>query len=106
MFHYQGKKMNIEIKQDVFDITKRLKEIDESYFVVFNLNRNKFELHSSQQHPSSYCLTFPFNTLDERAITLANKTRKENKDKLIKEMEEENQRLLKTMEKQALKEIL
>lgn len=85
--------MNLKIESDVFDIVKRLKEIDNSYFVVFSKAKLKFELHHAIQPITTYCLTFPFDCLDERCIELTLKTRQQNKEKLIKEMEKENERL-------------
>ena len=87
-----GKNMLIKIFEDVFFITNRLKEIDENYFVVFNTQKKKFEVHSSKQK-QSYCLTVPYKTLDQRTISLVLKTRKENFDKILKEIEEENAKI-------------
>lgn len=85
--------MNIKIENDVFDIVKRIKEIDSNYFVVFNKKKLKFELHHSAQPLTTYCLTFPYECLDTRCVDLTYKTRQQNKEKLIKEMEEENEKL-------------
>lgn len=95
--------MKIEIKNDLFDITNRLKQIDKDYFVLYNTNKKVFELHVKNQAFNSYSLTFPFSSLDERALTFALKTRVENKEKLIKEMEEENKRLEKQEEQRLLR---
>lgn len=95
--------MKIEIKNDLFDIANRLKQIDKDYFVLFNTNKKVFELHAKNQAYNSYCLTFPFDVLDERAITLTLKTRVQNKEKLIKEMEEQNQELKKQEEQKLLR---
>lgn len=84
--------MNV-IEDDVFDIVKRIKEIDSDYFVVFNKQKLLFELHHASQPLTSYCLTFPFEHLDVRAVDFVQKTKRQNKDKLIKEMEEENEKL-------------
>lgn len=95
--------MKIEIKNDLFDIANRLKQIDKDYFVLFNTSKKVFELHAKGQPYSSYCLTFPYTELDERAVSLALKTRAENKDKLIKEMEEENQKHIKAQQQKLLR---
>lgn len=79
-----------EIESDCLEIVDRLKAIDPSYYVVRNLDTQKFELHSRDQKPFSYCLTIPFDTLDERTISLALKTRVQNSDKLFEELEREN----------------
>ena len=84
--------MLIKIEEDVFDITKRLKEIDESYFVMVNTQKQKFEVHSSAQK-HTYCLTIPHKNLDARTISLTLKTRIENTEKILAEIEENNKKL-------------
>ena len=85
-------KRSFEIESDCLDIIKRIKAIDEDYFVVFNLDKKKFELHNKSQGGNTYCLTFPFDTLDERAVTLVLKTRVQNSDALFEEMQRENEK--------------
>lgn len=84
--------MNLNIESDVFDIVARLKEIDSDYYVVWNESKTKFELHHNSQPLTSYCLTFPYNTLDARCVDLALKTRAQNRDKLLREMNLENEK--------------
>ena len=81
--------MKIEIKDDVFDIVSRLKQIDSDYFVLYNLDCGRFELHCKNQAHTSYCLSFE-DRLDYRAIEKTLKTRKQNKDKLFEELKGEN----------------
>lgn len=83
----------IEIKQDLYNICKRLKQIDSSYFVMYNKSTSKYEIHSSEQYGNTYALTIPYNKLDKRAIDYCLSTRRENYLKLIKEMEINNQKL-------------
>ncbi len=82
-----------EITSDCLDIVKRIKVIDKDYFVMFNVPKQKFELHHKTQLKKTYCLTFPFDTLDERAVTYVLKTRVQNSDEIFEKMERENQRL-------------
>ena len=99
----------IRIEADCFDIANRLREIDRSYEVYFNLNSRCYEVHSRDQVKSTYCFRVPFKNLDERTIYFAIKTLSKNKDNLIKEIEESNLRLEKeNLKKQvdALKEIV
>ncbi len=91
-----------EIKSDCLDIVKRLKAIDKSYFVVRNLSKNTFELHSHNQLKKTYCLTIPYDTLDERTIDLALKTRVCNSDEIFKMIDEHNARREKMVVKQVL----
>ncbi len=85
--------MKIEIKNDLFNIVNRLKQIDENYFVLFNLKNKKFELHNKMQGNKTYCLTFPFNTLDERAVEHAYKTSVKNASKIFFEIETQNKKI-------------
>ncbi len=83
----------IKIESDVFFICQRLKEVDESYQVFYNLRTESYEVHSSEQQKNSYCFKIPFDRLDERTIDYAVKTRSENRDKLLKEIELNNKRI-------------
>lgn len=83
--------MKIKIESDVFDICERIKKIDENYFVLFNLNSNKFEIHNSKSK-NSYCLTIPYGQLDSRAIELLHSTSIRNYDKIIKNLDAENEK--------------
>ncbi len=85
-------KIQTVIENDVLDISSRLKEVDLSYFVVFNHERNVFEVHSNQQVRESYCFTIPFEKLDERTIFYARKTHVSRKDELIKELDMQNKK--------------
>ena len=51
--------MKIKIESDVFDIAKRLKQINESYYILFDTSKQKFELHSKEQQ-NSYCFSYRF----------------------------------------------
>lgn len=95
-------KKSFKIESDCLDIIKRIKSIDKHYFVVLNLNTQKFELHNTSQGKNSYCLTFPFNVLDERAYLHVLKTRVQNSDALFEEMERQN----KLLEKKQINSVL
>ena len=85
--------MLIEIENDVYFIVDRLREIDEDYQIFFNTKRKVFEVHHKGQIGDSYCLTVPYKTLDKRTLDLVNKTKRENCEKLLLEMERENRKL-------------
>lgn len=81
--------MKIKIDSDVFDIIKRINEIDEGYFILFDLDKNKFELHNINQ-PNTYCLTYPYDNLDERMISLIYKTNSRYIDNIIEDIDKNN----------------
>lgn len=82
--------MKIDVNFDVYNISKRIKDIDKSYYIVFDTSKQKFEIHNSNQIGSTYCLTLPFNELDERCLGYVRKTQSVNIDELLNELECEN----------------
>ena len=74
--------MKIKIDDDVFNITERIKEIDEGYYVIYNTSSKKFEVHNKYTK-NKYCLTIPYSQLDVRTIKLINKTHIRNYKKII-----------------------
>ena len=84
--------MRIKIDSDVFNITRRIKEIDNSYFVMYNLSSHKYEIHSSK-NKSTYCLTVPYNQLDARTIELIHKTAIRNYDAIMREIDLHNSKI-------------
>ena len=84
--------MLVNIKTDTYFITERLKEIDNGYFVVFNTNSEKFEIHHKDQGLNTFCLSLPYDCLDERVVDLVEKTQIEHIEKLIAEIDKENER--------------
>jgi len=80
----------IRIYSDTFDISRRLKEIDDGYFVIYNFDLNRFEIHHSGQYLDTFCLTVD-GELDSRVIQKVYKTRKQNIDKLLDEIVQNNQ---------------
>ena len=85
--------MQIEIKTDALFITDRIKQIDKHYYVVYSTKKQKYELHHSSQMGGSYCLSCPYDVLDERFVDYVQKTRVENREKLFAEIEAQNQKL-------------
>ena len=78
-----------KINHDLFDISKRLKSIDRRYDLFFNREKNRYEIYAN----GAMQMALPFERLDARTLTYARKTRLENLEKIIAEIEEENARL-------------
>lgn len=78
-----------KISHDLFGIAKRLKSIDRRYELFFNRNKNRYEIYAN----GAMQMALPFERLDARTLTYARKTRLENLEKIIAEIEEENARL-------------
>ncbi len=84
--------MKLLITDDMFDIVGRLKQIDPTYFVMWNTEAKRFEVHSSACHPT-LCLVLPYDTLDARTLHKVRITRVENYTRLIEQMDKNNQQL-------------
>ena len=98
-------KNQILLENDPFYISDRIKEVDKNYFFSFNIKENRIELHRANQTGSTLSLIMPYQCLDERAIFLARKTRIENLDKLVSEIDKENEIREKKLQKQAFEQI-
>ncbi len=78
---------------DLYDIAKRLKEIDPSYFVYYRYETKKYEVHSSSQRGNSLCFVVPYKTLDGRVLSYALRSRRERAEEFLKEIEKENAKI-------------
>ena len=79
----------INIRNDAFNICERIKHLDPCYYVVFNTKNKKYEIHNSKQHSNTFCITCD-NGLNFSVINKLRKTKIENIDKIIKEIDEFN----------------
>lgn len=84
--------MKIEIESDAFDIVKRIKEIDENYFLLFDLEKEKIELHNKNQI-NTYCFTYPYDNLDNRMIDLIYKSNIKNIDNIMEDIDKNNMKI-------------
>lgn len=78
-----------EIEEDLFDIARRLKEIDSRYRVYRNRKANRFEIYAN----GALQLATPFDRLDARTLELVKKTRLEYLNCLIDEIDKTNAQL-------------
>ena len=76
----------------VFDIPQRLKEIDPGYFVLYNTQTGKYEVHHNDQPDGSLCVILPYDELDERAVFHVRRTLIANIEKLLEEMDQNNRK--------------
>lgn len=96
----------IKIEHDPFFICERLKEIDSSYYLVFNNDENRYEVHSTEQVGSSYCFAVRYDDLDERTLTYALRTRKERQNAIIEEIDRQNEKLKKDSMNKAVERVM
>ncbi len=95
-------KTKMLIRNNVYDIPHRLKAIDDGYFVLFDLEKEKYEVHSTKNKGDTFCLLIPYSELDARTIDLVNETRIENIQKIRKKIKEDKERLVKERKDKAL----
>jgi hypothetical protein len=94
----------IVIENDLFDIARRLKEIDAGYIVVYNKKRRRFEVRHERTRESFACM-LPFDRLDERTVRHVRKTRAENTERLLREIEKNNEKITAEKENRVLDEL-
>ncbi|MBR4270601.1 MAG: hypothetical protein IKQ31_02875 [Clostridia bacterium] len=84
--------MLVKIENDAFNIAERIKKINPHYFVVYNTERHVFEVHNSRQYSSSFCITCDLG-LNYSVISKLRKTKIENLDKIMREIDENNEQI-------------
>ncbi len=88
------------VTNDVFDIARRVKEIDKSYRIIFDNRVAKFKLYGDPNN--SYILTLPFSRLDARTVEYVRQTRIERIDAIIAEIDASNMALETAAKKEAM----
>lgn len=78
----------MEIRSDVFDIARRLKEIDPRYRLYYRPGKG-FSIGTEGVAGE---LRLPFDALDARTVEYVRRTRVERSDCLRREIEEDNRR--------------
>lgn len=91
----------VSIKDDLFHIAKRLRQIDSRYRVYFNRKYNRFEIHAQ----GAMQIALPFDRLDERSVEYVRKTRVENLEKLMREIEADNARAEKQKQDELIEQV-
>ncbi|MCH5164002.1 MAG: hypothetical protein J1F36_03210 [Clostridiales bacterium] len=91
------------IKGDLFDIARRLKEVDKDYFVVYSYRDHRYEVHNRGNKGNTFCFSAP--SLDERVVIRARRTRRERIAQLMREIEAGNENYMKNALHQTAKNI-
>lgn len=91
------------VTDDLYSIAERLKEIDSGYFIYYSYKDHRYEVHNKNQRGRTLSLVLPYKRLDERTVRLVRKTRSERMESLIRQMEEENERLEREKMRQLVK---
>lgn len=88
-YFFKRKYMKIQIVNDLFEIANRLLEIDESYYVVFDTVKNRFEVWTNAPK-NTMCFVVKNKTLDCRVLQYALSTSSKNAYKIYERIEKEN----------------
>ena len=91
----------VSVKDDLFHIARRLRQIDSRYRVYFNRKYKRFEIHSQ----GAMQIALPFDRLDERSVEYVRKTRVENLEKLMREIEADNERAEKQKQDELIEQV-
>ena len=81
--------MRIEIKNDLYDIAERIKKIDERYRVFFDTVLQKFVVTAGDYTAA----VLPYEELDARAVRYLHYTRFDNAERVLRDVDEHNERL-------------
>jgi hypothetical protein len=82
------------IEGGINHIPERLQEMDPGYFILLNRKTDKFEVHHKEQRPGeTFCITIPYDELDERTVRLVWETRIERLHDLIEQMHKNNEKV-------------
>ena len=81
---------HIPVTSDALDIVKRIKELDDHYFVMFNRNTQKYEVHVKGQRCSLGCI-LPYDGLDARAVLYVREHDISRLDAIVKAIDEEEE---------------
>ena len=97
----------IEIKSDVLGVIDRIKRLNNGYRVYYNTKNQKLVLYliKNNLRPSEYCLTYHFDTIDERMVEYTLKSEVQNRKAVLDEIERSNALLLKKEQKNLLEKM-
>lgn len=82
----------VHVETNPLLIPERIREIDSGYFVMFNPDTQKYEIHHKDQY-FTLALNLPYRELDTRAVIVILNTRIERIKEIQKEIEEHNAKI-------------
>lgn len=93
------------IDDDMFGVCRRLKSIDDGYYVFLNYVTGRFEVHNGKDS-RSLCLVLPYDTLDERTVRRVLYTRAERIRETVERIDRQNAELLQKQRQAAINKAL
>ena len=76
------------ITQDVYDIVKQIKQIDKNYFVMYDEEKKKYELHDQRYKPT-FSITL-YDKLDKRSVKKVFNSQSKNAVEIFKAIDKTN----------------
>ncbi|MCL6557461.1 MAG: 2-hydroxyacyl-CoA dehydratase family protein [Firmicutes bacterium] len=102
----QGKPHLQPVFSDPYDIARRIREQDPSFFVVWNTRRRAYEIHCLNHIGDTYALDVPNNRLDARVEHVLRKNNIRTRGMAIfREIDDANERLERSIERQRRNEL-
>lgn len=102
----QGKPHLQPVFSDPYDIARRIRGHDPAFFIVWNNRRRVYEIHCLNHVGDTYALDAPYNRLDARVEYVLRKNNFRTRGKAIfREIDEHNERLERSLERQRRNEI-
>ena len=94
----------IEITNDLYDIALRLRSVNDSYRVYYNVAKSRYEVWNADANRLEFIL--PYDELDARAVEYARYTSVQNAAALIEEIERNNEQVERNQLAQAKENVL
>lgn len=76
----------VKVRDDLFHIARRIKQIDSQYELYFNRKLWRFEVYAK----GAMQVALPFDRLDARSVDFVRETRIENLSRIMDEIEKNN----------------
>jgi len=97
----EGKPFLSPVFSDLHDIGRRLREVDETLFIIRNHRRKRYEVHSIDSRGTSLQWVVPYPHLDCRVIRLAKKNNLLTRgDIIFKELDQANAKVVGDQDRQ------
>lgn len=62
------------VTDDLYDITGRIRQIDDGYFILRHKLSGKYEVHNTNNIGGTYCFVVPYDSLDKRTLIYCRET--------------------------------
>ena len=85
--------MKTIVKKDLFNVSRRLKKIDSNYFLVYDKDKNRYEVHYKGQRDSTFCFCVNTPLPDATTLKKVYLTMVKNAKKIVLDMVQSNQKL-------------